>query len=87
MLEEGVSDHRHERMTVKALPPPLPPPPTGKDEALGFVLATWPVGPPVAVGGIAILPVGGFSGELQRLPADADWIAVRSGLCRLGPPQ
>src|SRR5260370_28692533 len=46
---------------MKAAEPPFPPLFTANDEVL--VLLTWPVGPwgPVAVFGIAMLPVGGLT--------------------------
>jgi len=48
---------------MKCAEPPFPPFPTGKLDGLGFTLLTWPVGPtaPTPPGGIAILPVGGFT--------------------------
>jgi hypothetical protein len=36
MLEEGVSDHRHERMTVKALPGPFCVPRTSSGDNFSF---------------------------------------------------
>src|SRR5260370_17853681 len=75
---------------MKAAEPPFPPLFTGNDEVL--VLLTWPVGPwgPVAVVGIAILPVGGLTAvtlvtfvlsvTAKRVVVLVPWFEVQKGL-------
>src|ERR1700721_174759 len=77
---------------MKGADPPFPPPPTGKDEGLGFIFATWPVGPtaPIPPGGMAILPVGGLTAvtfvtslpavTAKRVAVLVPWFEVQKGL-------
>jgi hypothetical protein len=70
---------------------PSPPLLTGNDEVL--TLLTWPVGPPVAVGGIAMLPVGGLTAvtlvtvvrsvTAKRVVVWVPWFEVQNGLVLL----